>query len=307
MRSLQVGPILVVAALAVAVPPAVLAQDWKGNGRIEGQVTDESGQALPGVSVKAENSDRGGGTTVKSDKKGHWVLGGVAAGAWNLDFDAEGYVTKRITVTLPSELARLAPIKVPLAKAGPPAELVEASQKAEQLYQEGKYEEARAEFLKLAQMRPELEAAANQRIGFSYIQEKNYEKALEYLDKVLQADPQNVQVRAIAAQAALEGKMTDRARELLAGLDTSKIDNPDLLFNMGVNFLNGGDTANALDYFTKTIAVDPKYVDAYFRRALVYLGQGKNAESKADFQKVVELDPSSEMGQQAQKALGQLK
>jgi tetratricopeptide (TPR) repeat protein len=88
-----------------------------------------------------------------------------------------------------------------------------------------------------------------------------------------------MQIRAIAAQAALEGGMMDRARELLAGLDESKITNPDVFFNMGVSFLNAGQTDLAIEYFGKAIKVDPSYVDAYYRRALGYLGQGKTAEA----------------------------
>ena len=123
---------------------------------------------------------------------------------------------------------------------------------------------------------------------------------------MLEAEPGNAQIRAIAAQAAFEGKMTDRARELLAGLDTSQVNSPDLLFNMGINFLNAGDTPTAIEYFTKTIGADPKYVDAYYRRALGYLGQGNTVEARADFQKVVELQPEGEMATMSKKALEQI-
>ncbi len=124
---------------------------------------------------------------------------------------------------------------------------------------------------------------------------------------MLAADPQNAQVRAIAAQAALEGRMVDKGRSLLAGLDESRIESPDVFFNIGVNFFNAGEAADAITYFGKTIAKDPAYVDAYFRRGLAYLGQGKTAEAKADFQKVVELQPDGEMGTMAKKAMEQIK
>jgi Tfp pilus assembly protein PilF len=75
---------------------------------------------------------------------------------------------------------------------------------------------------------------------------------------------------------------------------------------MGVNFLNLGDTPTAIDYFTKTIGADAKYVDAYYRRALGYLGQGKTAEARADFQKVVELQPEGDMATMSRKALEQI-
>jgi tetratricopeptide (TPR) repeat protein len=292
------------------VAPAA-AQDWRGTGRIQGVLTDEEGKPIVGATVTADNPVRGGGTSLKTDKKGRWVLGGIAGGpreegTWNLDFEAEGYETKKITVQLPSDESRIPSVDVSLKKSGPPPELKAAAEKADAAYKEGKYEEARAEYEKLLAMRPDLAPMINQQIGFSYVQQKQYDKALEYLDKVLAADPTNAPIRAIAAQAALEGKMMDKAKELLAGLDETKITNPDVFFNMGVSFLNAGDVPTAIDYFGKTIRVDPAYVDAYYRRALGYLGQGKNEEAKADFKKVIELQPDSQMGEMSKKALAQI-
>jgi tetratricopeptide (TPR) repeat protein len=302
LASPAVGVLVVLAGAS-----SLLAQDWRGIGRMEGVVTDEGGAPLAGVTVKADLPERGGGTTLKTDKKGRWVLGGIAAGAWNLDFEVDGYETKKIGVSLPGESVRLPLVKVSLTKAGPPPELKEAAEKADAAYKAGRWEEARAEYEKLLAMRPDLAPTVNQQIGFSYIQEKQYAKGLEYLDRVLAADPGNTAVRAIAAQAALEAGMMDRAKELLAGLDESKVASPDVFFNMGVNFLNAGQVATAIDYFGKTIRVDPTYIDAYYRRALGYLGEGKAAEAKADFLKVVELQPDGEMAKMSRKALEQLK
>jgi tetratricopeptide (TPR) repeat protein len=201
---------------------------------------------------------------------------------------------------------RIPTVEMSLKRSGPPPELQAAAEKAEAAYKAGRYDEARAEYERLLALRPDLAARVNQQIGFSYIQEKRYDKALEYLEKVLADDPTNAQIRAIAAQAALEGKMLDKARELLATLDDSKITNPDIFFNMGVDFLNAGQIPLAIDYFGKAIRVDPSHVDAYYRRALGYLGQGKTAEAKADFQKVVELQPAGEMATMSRKALEQI-
>jgi tetratricopeptide (TPR) repeat protein len=298
---------LLLLPLAIVIAGPASPQDWRGNGRFDGFVTDESGKPLADVTIKADCPERGGGTTLKSDKKGHWVLGGVVACAWELDFSLEGYETSKGRVNLPSESGQIKPVLVTLKKSGPPPELKAAAEKADAAYKAGRFAEARAEYEKLLGMRPELATAINQQIGFSYIQEKQYEKAIEYLDKALAADPGNTQIRAIAAQAALEGKMVDRARQLLGALDETKITNPDVFFNMGVNFFNAGETSDAIAYFGKAIAVDPKYVDAYYRRALGYLGQGKTAEAKADFQKVVELQAEGDMATMSKKALEQIK
>jgi tetratricopeptide (TPR) repeat protein len=300
-------PLLAASLLAIfATVPYAAAQDWRGNGRFQGVLTDEGGKPLVDATVKADCPERGGGTTLKTDKKGRWVLAGVVACSWELDFEAEGYETKKVTVRLPGESVRIPTVEMSLKRSGPPPELQAAAEKAEAAYKAGRYDEARAEYERLLALRPDLAARVNQQIGFSYIQEKRYDKALEYLEKVLADDPTNAQIRAIAAQAALEGKMLDKARELLATLDESKITNPDIFFNMGVDFLNGGQIPLAIDYFGKAIRVDPSHVDAYYRRALGYLGQGKTAEAKADFQKVVELQPAGEMATMSRKALEQI-
>jgi tetratricopeptide (TPR) repeat protein len=286
------------------------AQDWRGTGRIEGVIQDESGQPIVGATIKAHCAKRGGGTTIKSDKKGRFVLGGVVDCDWAFDVQADGYETKKISINLSSESARLQPVKVPLKKtsgASASPELQAAAAKADAAYKEGRFADARAEYEKLLALRPDLAPTIYQQIGFSYVQEKQFTKAVESLEKVLATDPGNAAVRAIAAQAALEGKMIDKAKSLLSALDESQVQNADVFFNMGINFFNAGEVQEAIGYFNKAIAKDPAHVDAYYRRALSYLGQGKSAEAKADLQKVVELSPDGEMGAAAKKALEQLK
>jgi tetratricopeptide (TPR) repeat protein len=295
-----------ITALLLALALPALAQDWRGKGRFQGKVTDEDGKPIAGATLECRHAERGGGTTITTDEDGKWVLGGIVFGDWEIDITAEGYVPKNIVVPLPSEFARLKPVVVPLKKAGPPPEVMEAYEKAEGFYNEGRFAEARAEYEKLLALRPDLTTPIHQQIGFTYLQEQEYQKAIEYLEKVLAEDPTNAQIRAITAQAALEGGMLERGRELLDGLDESSIDNPDIFFNMGVNFLNAGITEEAIDFFSKAIALDGEHVDGYYRRGLGYLQLGKQAECKADMQKVVELSPDSAMGQMAQKAIESL-
>jgi tetratricopeptide (TPR) repeat protein len=298
-----------VAVLIAGLAQPGLAQDWRGTGRIEGVVMDSGGQPIEGATLKAECAERGGGTTLKTDKKGRFVLGGVVACNWAFDITAPGFTPRNIAVNLPGESVRLAPLKIPLDKAetGPPPELRAAAERADAAYKEGRFDDARAEYEKLLALRPDLAPTIHQQIGFSYLQQKQYEKAVESLEKVLAAEPASMPIRAIAAQAALEGRMLDKGRSLLAGLDESQIQNADVFFNMGINFFNAGAIDDAVGYFGKAIAKDPAHVDAYYRRALAELGLGRMAEARADFQKVVELQPDGEMGAMAKKGLEQLK
>jgi tetratricopeptide (TPR) repeat protein len=302
--------VLVAAALAVASP--ALAQDWRGAGRMEGRVLDADGKPLPGVTVKLNLPERGGGTTVKTDKKGHWAVGAITSGAWEVDFEAPGYTVKKINVNLPSEASRLAPIEVKLDKAvaaGPPPEVRAALEKGDAAFKEGRFGEARAEYEKLAALGlgPEVGATLNRQIAYTYSREGNYAKAVEYLEKVIESDPTNTSLKLIAAQEALRGGMLDKGLAMLKGVDDSSIKEPEVFYNIAALLLNAQKAEEAVTYLTKAVTVDPTYVDGYFQRGLAYLGLQKYAEAKADFNKVIELAPTGPQADTAKKALAQIK
>lgn len=298
------------AAMLFAVVSPAAAQDWKGTGRLEGRILDPDGKPVEGATVKLDYPARGGGPTVKTDKKGRWAYLGIVAGPWNIDVEAPGFATRKGVVNLPSEGARVAPIEMRLEKArpaGPPPEVLQTLGKAEEAYKAGRHAEAIAEYQRLLALRPDLATTIHQQLGFAFIQMKDYPKALEHLRKVMEADPANAQIRAIAAQAALEGGMIDEGRKLLEGIDETTITNPDVFFNMGVNFLNANRPEDAIVYFGKAVAVDAAYADGYFRRALAYIQVNRVPEAKADLQKVIALTPEGAQADAARKALEQLK
>jgi tetratricopeptide (TPR) repeat protein len=300
--------LLVAAVLALAAP--ALAQDWKGTGRMEGRVLDAEGKPLPGVVVKLNLPERGGGTTVTTDKKGHWAIGGITSGTWQIDFEGPGYVVKKVSANLPSESARLPPLVVKLDKsapAGPPREVREALERGDAAFKAGRFADARAEYEKLLALRPDVAETLNRQIAFTYSREGNYAKAVEYLEKVLQANPADQELKLLAAQEALRAGMLDKGMEMLKGVDDSAIKDPEVFYNVAALLLNAQKPQEAIGYLDKAIAADPSYVDGYFQRGLAYLGQGKTAEAKADFNKVIELAPTGPQADTARKALVQIK
>lgn len=304
---------LTLAVLTLALP--ALAQDWRGTqGRMEGRVLDPQGQPVVGAIVKMELPGRGG-TQLKTDKKGKWAIGGIAAGNWNIDVEAPGFTTRQVVVSLPTEFARLAPVDITLEKAvdpGPPAEIMAAIKDGEAAFDAGRFTEARELYEKAladpkVAAQPAAKSALHMRIARALSQEQQYEKELVHLQALLDMDPGNVQVKALMAQEALKGGMLEKGTALLAEIET-EVKDPDVFFNVGVLFLNQGKTDDAIAYFTKAIAADPKYVDGYFQRGLAYFGQQKIAEAKADLAKVVELAPAgSAQAETAKKALDSLK
>jgi hypothetical protein len=309
---------LAMAAVAVAALQApAAAQDWKGMGRFEGKVVDSEGKPIEGAVVKLDLPSRGGGTTVKTDKKGKWALGGVAAGDWNVDVEAPGYAPQHGKFNLPTESARLAPIEIKMEKSGPPPPdpaLLAAVQKGDEAYKAGRYAEARTEYEKVLALKPELAPTLHELIARCYSQEGNYAKAVEHLEKQIAAQPTNVNARILAASEALRGNLLDKGLELLKGIPDGSIKDPEIYYNIAAILRNQPDAATnpagatlAAEYLTKVVALDPRHVDAYMQRGLTYLGLQKMAEAKADFQKVIELAPGTPNAEMAQKALASLK
>jgi len=292
----------------VAVTPGQ-AQDWKGQGRLAGKVLDEEGNPVPGAQVKLELAGRGGPEEpLETDKKGKWAIFGLAGGRWNIDIVAEGYVPRRLVATI-SQTSRLPPMKIQMEKAqpvGPPPEVLEAIEKGDTAYKEGRYAEARVEYERLLELRPDLGSTLHLQIARCYKGEGNVEKELEFLDSVLAEDPDNADVRTLMAMEAIEGGMLERGLELLAQIDATTVTDPDIYYNIGVSFLNKSRPEEAVTYFTKAVDLAPDYVDGYFQRALTQFGAQKYEECRVDFEKVLELSPEGPKAETAKKVLEQL-
>ncbi len=141
-------------------------------------------------------------------------------------------------------------------------------------------------------------------IARSYDQEGNRDQAVATVKRILDASPDNVQaLQLIADLLSREGK-EDEAQAYLDKIPATEKLPPDMLLNQGIRFYNEakGDEkklAQAMDNFQRVIEQNPNMGDAYYYRGLVYLNQGKNDLAKADFQKLLELEPNSEHAKDA--------
>ena len=78
------------------------------------------------------------------------------------------------------------------------------------------------------------------------------------------------------------------------------------LINVGIKYYNEKQIDKALDQFNRVIAENPEMAEAYYYRGLVYLNKSKTAEAKADFKKLLEIDPKNKFAKEAQDYLKSL-
>jgi hypothetical protein len=83
---------LAVLAFALAAPALVFAQG-SGTGNLGGQVKDESGGVLPGVSVEATSQERNTVRTATTDAQGRYLFAALPLGRYSVKAMLSGFET----------------------------------------------------------------------------------------------------------------------------------------------------------------------------------------------------------------------
>ncbi len=292
--------------VAALIASAAHAQGWRGMGRLAGKVTDEQGKPLEGVTVKFELPGSGG-TQAKTNNKGEWALGGIAPGAWHVDFDKAGYDSVRITVSV-EELSRVPPIQTKLKQSAvDPNTVIQAELlKASGLLGEKKFGEARAIYEGILAKYPQA-YQVEPLIARTYYGEQQYDKAIDHLKIAVAKDPGSIENKLLLGNILIERGRAEEGRRVLASVDDAAVKDPTTFVNVGIGLINQEKPDEALVYFEKAIGRFPQSGDAYYYRALIRLQKDDREGAKADLKKFLELAPNAPEAAAARKALEQIK
>lgn len=276
-------------------------------GRMNGIVKDAGGQPVEGVVVKVRRVGAGAGLEARTNKKGEWVVAGVASGAWDIDFDKPGYEARKQSASI-AELTRNPTIETTLKKvaADPNVAIAAALTKAADLIGQQKFVEARAIYEEILAAHPDA-YQVEPYIARTYYAEHNLDGAIQHLRTALVKDPTNVEVKLLLANVLAEKGNAEESRQLMASVDESKITAPLPLLNIGIGMLNAKKPDQALIWFDKTIARFPQYPDAYYYRGITELQEGKTDAAKSDLAKFVEMAPNAPEAATAKGILEKLK
>jgi Flp pilus assembly protein TadD len=298
--------------LAAGLAAAAPAQDWKGGrARVEGTVKNEKGEPVEGCKVMMRwGRSSHGGPDLTTDAKGHFAIFGIAGGPWDVDFEANGYQTKKINVSV-QEGGRNAPIDVQLDPA-PKSEPAPAAAAAPQIRVGGKkisketadaieagnaamtarnWSAARESYLKAIEELPD-NAALLERIAATYLADNKLDDALRYARQASEKDPNDASTWKMIADLELQKGNLDAGRAALDKVPADKQTDPQPYLNVGILLINKKNPAEAKAALDRAIQIKPDYADAYYYRGLCHMQLKENAEAKSDLRKALELAPN---------------
>ncbi len=299
----------------VAVP--ALAQQAS----LRGKVVNAAGQPVPSVEVVLDFvGDLNQQYKTITDKNGEWVKAGMIAriGTWVISVKkdklvgrVDGVRTKigemtRVPDIILAEPSSATSVKPPSGMSAEEvakrnkrqAELEALFNQTNAAIEAGNFDEA---IVKLNAIIAEVEkcAACYSKIGEVNLKKNDLVAAEAAYLKAIEIDPAPPAPYS-ALQTIYNGqrkfdeatKMGNKANELLAASGAAA--DPATLFNQGIIFWNQGKIAEAKAEWEKVIKVDPKMADAHYWLGMASLNQNKIPDAKVAFSEYLKLAPTGQ-------------
>jgi tetratricopeptide (TPR) repeat protein len=282
------------------------------NGRLTGEVKDDSGAPVKDATVIAENPNASPGRlTTTTDSKGRFAVLGLRSGTWSFTVAAAGYTPK--TGTFQFSALKGFFLTVAIQKGGKNAvfsvsakELEGLLSKADAMFEAKQYDQALVAYQNILEKVPTL-YSVNIPIAQVYRAQKKNDEAMAAYKVVLENDPENAGAKAGLGQIYLEKGDFKNAEEPLAqAANNPTAAKEDFCNYAGLKFAMG-DVDAAQQWYQKAIDADPTYVPPVYQLAMVALNKGDKAACANWLNKVIAMAPNSQEAAQAQALLPQLK
>jgi tetratricopeptide (TPR) repeat protein len=313
MRQRKLFLFFVMAAVfAAALPLPLSAQSWAGRGRLQGEIRDEQGKPIEGATITLRKGNERvdpkaeGPKQITTNKNGKWSTLGLGQGAWGILIEKAGYMPSEGQVQV-NEFAVAQPINITLKvipkevmqkaeEASGNAKAKGAIEQGNALLGQSKFAEARAQYEQalgfLEVDDPVLTSSIQRTIARTWFEEGKTDQAITTLEKSLQVKPDDVETLQLISTLLVSAGREKEAEAYIAKLPAGTKVDPNSLLNLGIKLYNGKDFTGALDKFDHVVKDNPELATAYYYRGLTYLAMNKSAEAKADFQKLLEIEPN---------------
>jgi tetratricopeptide (TPR) repeat protein len=296
MKRLFLAGALVAAALCLSAG-AASAQ----TGTARGKVVDEKGQGLQEAVVTL---DYQGPMTrkfeTKTNKKGEYTQVGMQPGVYRVTAAKEGYagsfVETKITL---GDATYLPDIKmIPKAAAAAAAadkgmdELRGGFEKANALMNEGKLDEAEAEYRALIIKNPTI-PQLHHNLAVVLSKKKDMAGAEAAYLKAVEVKPDYAEGYAGLSNMYLVNGQADKAVEVLNKALASRPEDGKLVYQLGYAQFNSGQYEPAAASFAKAATLDPANPEVHYYLGTIALTSGKKAECVEHLEKYLAMKPSN--------------
>ncbi len=115
------------------------------------------------------------------------------------------------------------------------------------------------------------------------------EKTREYLEKVIAADPKNLEAKTKIGMTYFSSnppKGVGILREVLAEDPKNEL----VLFNLGMLAIQSGQNDRAIERLNELVAVNPKHTQGQLLLGVAYMNKGEKDKARQQFEKVKQLD-----------------
>ena len=221
---------------------------------VRGKVLDAEKKPLPSVKITLQDSSTGAKFVVNSKKDGSFMRFGVPPALYKVTMELEGYF----------------PLEFPLQ--------VNFGDNKENVFTMEKVPPKISEDPDLAQ-------------AMKYLQESNYEKAIEFFQKGAAKFPQSVEIPYNLGVSYLR---LGRVDEAISSLEKAISLKPDLLepyYALGECYFTKGDSEKALATFKKALEIQPDNGKVYYNLGIVYYKKDMTDEAISHFEQAKKLSP----------------
>jgi Tfp pilus assembly protein PilF len=303
MKSLAMVPIVLMIVL-MALP----GQENMGRGRVNGQVVDESGAAMPTAKVVVKSLQGSTQLEGETDRKGHFAVAGLGSGPWRVTVSKEGYISAYTDIQV-SQLKSGPPLALTLKKAAA-AQVLRTDlagrsllDQGNALLDEGKFDEALAVFEQFSAKYPEI-YGARLNVATTYLKKGDLDRAesefREVLAKIVEihgevAKDKATSLRALSGLGELALKKGDFEAAQKSFREALEISPEDAAaaYNVGEIFFSNQKVDEAIPFFELAGRIRKDWPKPYHRLGLVFLNKGDFEKALENLRKFVELDPQN--------------
>lgn len=279
-------------------------------GKIEGTVTDSSGNPLENVTITITSLKASiGHVNLKTDKKGKFIQIGLWPGRYQVSLKKSGYlpVSNEVKVRI-AESTKLA-IKMEKAEETLERSLSTADRlflEGYKLYEQSKYEEAALAYEEATKL-SSTQWGYFFNLGLAYKKLDKKEESVTAFRKAIELNPESFSSNKELGEVLGQSENYEEAKVYYQRAIELSPDEPDVFYNLGVCLMNLGESIEALNAFLKAVEVKEDYVEAYYQIGTIYIGQNLTEEAVKSLKKFLELAPEHEKADIAKQLLDYLR